>query len=90
MHSSSSEGRMSLLSVSLTDDRPSSPAAQIPDDFTGYSLESFCLPLHYVDKVESVLVPHGLIMDRYGLQLLSSPSRQELQQQSLIKVASAF
>ncbi|XP_065186425.1 hypoxanthine-guanine phosphoribosyltransferase-like [Sycon ciliatum] len=36
----------------------------IPDDFDGYPLEMFCLPLHYEDKVSSVLIPKGIIMDR--------------------------
>ena len=40
---------------------------QIPDDFEGYPLNMFCLPLHYVDKVDSVLIPKGIIMDRYDI-----------------------
>ena len=38
---------------------------QISDDFEGYSLEMFCLPKHYKDDVESIMIPKGLICDRY-------------------------
>lgn len=37
---------------------------QIPDEFEGHPLNMFCLPHHYEDKVESVLIPKGIIMDR--------------------------
>lgn len=37
---------------------------QIPDDYKGYSLEMFCLPKHYENDVESILIPKGLICDR--------------------------
>lgn len=36
----------------------------ISDDFEGYSLEMFCLPKHYEDDVESIMIPKGLICDR--------------------------
>uniref|UniRef100_A0A8C9RZM7 Hypoxanthine phosphoribosyltransferase n=1 Tax=Scleropages formosus TaxID=113540 RepID=A0A8C9RZM7_SCLFO len=37
---------------------------QIPDDDKGYDLNLFCVPKHYEEDLESVLIPHGLIMDR--------------------------
>ncbi len=33
----------------------------IPDDFDGYDKNLFCLPSHYRDAVESVLIPYGLV-----------------------------
>lgn len=37
---------------------------KIPDDYHGYDLEYFCIPGHYVDDLEHVMIPRGLIMDR--------------------------
>ncbi|KAL4613538.1 hypoxanthine-guanine phosphoribosyltransferase-like isoform X1 [Arapaima gigas] len=37
---------------------------QIPDDEKGYDLNLFCVPKHYEEDLESVIIPHGLIMDR--------------------------
>lgn len=37
---------------------------KIPDNYEGYSLEMFCLPKHYENDVESILIPKGLINDR--------------------------
>ena len=37
---------------------------QIPDNYEGYSLDMFCLPKHYENDVESILIPRGLIFDR--------------------------
>ncbi len=34
---------------------------KIPDDFTGYDRDSFCLPPHYRDSIQSILIPHGQI-----------------------------
>eukprot|EP00618_Florenciella_parvula_P013856 CAMPEP_0119542830 /NCGR_PEP_ID=MMETSP1344-20130328/53804_1 /TAXON_ID=236787 /ORGANISM="Florenciella parvula, Strain CCMP2471" /LENGTH=239 /DNA_ID=CAMNT_0007587093 /DNA_START=58 /DNA_END=777 /DNA_ORIENTATION=+ len=39
------------------------PPIEIPDDF-GYSVESLLIPSHYNGMVESVMIPHGLIIDR--------------------------
>jgi hypoxanthine phosphoribosyltransferase len=36
----------------------------IADDFPGYSLDMFCIPKHYEDDVQSVLIPSGFIQDR--------------------------
>ena len=36
----------------------------IPDDFPGYDISSFCIPGHYLDSVTGVLIPHGLIQER--------------------------
>ena len=43
--------------------KPSS-AFQIPDNFKGYPLNSFCIPAHYSDDLAEVLLPCGLILDR--------------------------
>ncbi|KAJ3597095.1 hypothetical protein NHX12_003495 [Muraenolepis orangiensis] len=37
---------------------------QIADDEKGYGLELFCVPKHYENDLERVIIPHGLIMDR--------------------------
>ncbi|XP_010899028.2 hypoxanthine-guanine phosphoribosyltransferase isoform X1 [Esox lucius] len=36
----------------------------IKDDWLGYSLELFTYPEHYHEDIESVYIPHGVIMDR--------------------------
>ncbi|EDQ89568.1 uncharacterized protein MONBRDRAFT_37026 [Monosiga brevicollis MX1] len=40
------------------------PFVSIPDNFDGYALDSFCIPKHYEDSLERILLPHGIIMDR--------------------------
>uniref|UniRef100_A0A8C4ZL31 Phosphoribosyltransferase domain-containing protein n=1 Tax=Gadus morhua TaxID=8049 RepID=A0A8C4ZL31_GADMO len=37
---------------------------QIKDEWPGYSLKLFTYPEHYHEDVESVYIPHGVIMDR--------------------------
>ncbi|XP_073236228.1 hypoxanthine-guanine phosphoribosyltransferase-like [Porites lutea] len=37
---------------------------KIPDNYEGYSLDMFCIPKHYENDVESILIPKGLITDR--------------------------
>ncbi|XP_048861923.1 hypoxanthine-guanine phosphoribosyltransferase [Brienomyrus brachyistius] len=36
----------------------------IEDDWPGYSLDLFTYPEHYCEDIESVYIPHGIIMDR--------------------------
>jgi len=36
----------------------------IEDKNEGYPLESFCIPKHYEEDLESVLIPYGIIQDR--------------------------
>ena len=36
----------------------------IPDSFEGYSTKMFCIPKHYEDYVDKVLIPAGMIQDR--------------------------
>ncbi|KAM8823380.1 phosphoribosyltransferase domain-containing protein 1 isoform 2-T2 [Spinachia spinachia] len=36
----------------------------IPDDWPGYSLELFSFPEHYREDIDSVYIPHGVIMNR--------------------------
>jgi len=38
---------------------------QISDDWPGYSLDLFTYPQHYYGDLEYVLIPHGIIVDRY-------------------------
>lgn len=44
---------------------------QIKDDYTDYSLDDFCVPAHYYDDLKCVLLPKGLILDRYKLLLVT-------------------
>lgn len=44
-----------------------------PEDALG--LEYFCIPPHYVDYLESVLIPHGLVLDR--VQRLATDIRED-------------
>lgn len=37
---------------------------QIDDDYKGYDLDSFCIPKHYEEDLESVMIPYGVIQDR--------------------------
>ena len=37
---------------------------RIPDEFTTYPIENFLLPKHYEEDIESIFIPHGLILDR--------------------------
>jgi hypothetical protein len=39
-------------------------AGQIEDDFEGYPLDVFCIPQHYANDLERVIIPHGVLMDR--------------------------
>ena len=36
----------------------------IPDSFEGYNTELFCIPSHYADLVDKVLIPVGMVQDR--------------------------
>lgn len=38
---------------------------QIEDDFAGYPLDVFCIPQHYAHDLERIIIPHGVLMDRY-------------------------
>ncbi|MBN3306797.1 HPRT phosphoribosyltransferase, partial [Amia calva] len=37
---------------------------QIPDNEKGHDLDLFCIPKHYEEDLDKVMIPHGLIMDR--------------------------
>ncbi len=37
---------------------------QVEDDNPGYSLDMFCIPKHYQDSIENIIIPYGLIQDR--------------------------
>ena len=37
---------------------------EISDDFGGYEIDKFCIPKHYEEDLENVLIPKGLILDR--------------------------
>jgi len=59
-----------------------SPWVSIPDD--GYTMDpiSFCVPPHYRDAVESVLVPHGAVQVSeapYQVVFLTSVSKDRIE-----------
>jgi len=37
---------------------------KIDDDCPRYSASHFCIPKHYEDYIDSVIVPHGMVIDR--------------------------
>ncbi|XP_014798056.1 PREDICTED: hypoxanthine-guanine phosphoribosyltransferase-like isoform X2 [Calidris pugnax] len=37
---------------------------QISDEESGYNKNLFCIPKHYEEDLETVFIPHGLILDR--------------------------
>ncbi|XP_022249862.1 hypoxanthine-guanine phosphoribosyltransferase-like isoform X2 [Limulus polyphemus] len=37
---------------------------ELPDDYKGYDVDYFCVPHHYEDSLDSILIPSGLIQDR--------------------------
>lgn len=37
---------------------------QIKDDFAQYSMNHFCIPKHYEDDLETIMIPRGLVLDR--------------------------
>lgn len=37
---------------------------RIDDDHLSYSIDHFSIPRHYEDSVESVIIPHGLVINR--------------------------
>lgn len=54
--------RCHMSSGSRTFSKPFSH--QIKDDWPGYSLDLFTYPEHYHEDIESVYIPHGVIMNR--------------------------
>ncbi|KAK3739450.1 hypothetical protein QZH41_017294, partial [Actinostola sp. cb2023] len=37
---------------------------QIPDDYTAFPLDMFCIPKHYEDDLKHVMLPRGILLDR--------------------------
>ena len=37
---------------------------KISDDFEGYAKEQFCIPKHYEEDIERVIIPKGFVLDR--------------------------
>lgn len=35
-----------------------------PDDYKGYSVDFFCIPKHYEEALECILIPSGIVQDR--------------------------
>ncbi|XP_013786916.1 hypoxanthine-guanine phosphoribosyltransferase-like [Limulus polyphemus] len=54
----------------------------IPDDFKGFNLDSFCVPKHYEDSLETVLIPYGIIHDR--IERLARDISLEIGQEPLV------
>jgi len=49
-----------MAGTSLNLDR----CVNISDDYEGFKTSNFCIPTHYEDAVENVLIPQGMIQDR--------------------------
>eukprot|EP00053_Salpingoeca_punica_P006269 m.59800 g.59800 ORF g.59800 m.59800 type:complete len:225 (+) comp13612_c0_seq1:63-737(+) len=44
--------------------RSANDFVKITDDAPLYPLDQFCVPHHYVDDLDSILIPHGMILNR--------------------------
>ncbi|XP_046880030.1 hypoxanthine-guanine phosphoribosyltransferase [Hypomesus transpacificus] len=53
-----------LPATTESDPRRMEAGIVIKDDWPGYSLDLFTYPEHYHEDIESVYIPHGVIMDR--------------------------
>ncbi|XP_066966458.1 hypoxanthine-guanine phosphoribosyltransferase-like [Macrobrachium rosenbergii] len=40
------------------------PYIEISDNYNGYELSNFCVPKHYEEDLENILIPSGIIQDR--------------------------
>ena len=58
-----------------------SQRAQIPDDVQGYPLDLFTIPRHYEKDLESIIIPHGVILDR--IEKLAHDIFEEFQNEPL-------
>ncbi|CAG0888109.1 unnamed protein product [Cyprideis torosa] len=56
----------------------------IPDNFAGYPLDSFCVPKHYEDDLDRIMLPYGLIRDR--VERLASDIFEDLGGQPLTAI----
>ena len=45
---------------------------QLRDEDKGYPLDMFCIPKHYEEDLENILIPSGLISDRWHTTLVCS------------------
>ena len=56
--------RKSSIFATMTESLNLENCMSIPDSFEGYSTNMFCIPKHYEDYVDRVLIPVGMIQDR--------------------------
>lgn len=54
----------------------------ISDDYEGYSLDSFCVPKHYEEDLQSIMIPSGVIQDR--IERLARDIFQDIGQEPLM------
>ncbi|XP_060553693.1 hypoxanthine-guanine phosphoribosyltransferase-like [Ruditapes philippinarum] len=54
----------------------------IDDNYDGYRLELFCIPKHYEEDLENILIPSGLITDR--IERLARDITQEFNDEGLV------
>ncbi|KAL4222398.1 hypoxanthine phosphoribosyltransferase 1 [Mactra antiquata] len=54
----------------------------ISDDYKGYPLDLFCIPKHYENDLENILIPSGLITDR--IERLARNIVQEFNEEGLV------
>ncbi|MCL4140254.1 UNVERIFIED_CONTAM: hypothetical protein GTU68_033952 [Idotea baltica] len=55
---------------------------KILDDYKGYSLNHFCVPKHYEDDIEDIMIPWGVIQDR--IERIARDIFQEVKDEPLI------
>eukprot|EP01147_Barroeca_monosierra_P004114 gene4114-49_t len=54
----------------------------LPDSSPGYSLNSFCVPSHYMADLEEIILPHGIVQDR--IQRMARDIVEDFGEQALV------
>uniref|UniRef100_A0A2P2HX18 Hypoxanthine phosphoribosyltransferase n=1 Tax=Hirondellea gigas TaxID=1518452 RepID=A0A2P2HX18_9CRUS len=63
---------------------PTDSYIKVNDDYISYPLEHFCIPKHYEDDLEAIMLPWGLIQDR--IERLARDIFQDVKDQPLTAV----
>ncbi|EGD77954.1 hypoxanthine phosphoribosyltransferase 1 [Salpingoeca rosetta] len=58
------------------------PFIRVPDESAAYSLDSFCIPAHYKNDLEEIVLPHGIVQDR--IQRMARDIVEDHQHQPLV------
>lgn len=58
------------------------PFIKVPDESPQYHLECFCIPSHYKEDLEEIILPHGIVQDR--IQRMARDIVSDFGQQPLV------